>query len=145
MFQKPKRVVNTVFLHCSASDNPKHDDISVIRKWHVEERGWSDVGYHYFITKEGEVQEGRDLEKIPAAQKGFNKGSIAICLHGLLLENFTEEQFDALRQLCSEINEAYDGNITFHGHREVNPRKSCPVFDVDEVLGLDENKKLRLV
>ena len=58
MFKKPDRHVSRVFLHCSASDNPKHDKISVIRKWHLD-KGWSDVGYHYFIRKDGTVEEGR--------------------------------------------------------------------------------------
>ena len=50
-FEKLKlgnREVDRVFLHCSASPNPAHDDINVIRDWHLE-RGWNDVGYHFFI------------------------------------------------------------------------------------------------
>jgi peptidoglycan hydrolase-like protein with peptidoglycan-binding domain len=41
-----------------------------------------------------------------------------------------------VRQLCREIDEAYDGQVTFHGHCEVSS-KSCPVFAYREVLGLD--------
>ena len=52
-FIKPKRPVNSVFLHCSASDNPAHDNIATIRKWHVEANKWADVGYHYFISPDG--------------------------------------------------------------------------------------------
>ena len=73
-FRKPARHVDRVFLHCSASDDPDHDDIETIRRWHVDERGWSDVGYHYFIRSDGTLQEGRPLERIPAAQAGHNAG-----------------------------------------------------------------------
>lgn len=139
-FQKPNRHVYTVFLHCSASDNPDHDDVSVIKQWHLD-RGWSDVGYHYFIKKDGTLQIGRDLERTPAAQKGYNTGSIAICLHGLLEYNFTLEQFNTLRELCKEINSSYK-EITFHGHNEVNPNKTCPVFNVKDVLNLDNSGKM---
>lgn len=135
-FQKPNREVTDVFIHCSASDNPKHDDVSVITKWH-QERGWSTIGYHYFIKKDGTLQEGRDLERTPAAQKGYNTGSIAICLHGLEKDKFTEAQFETLRKLCSEINEKYAGHIYFRGHCEVNPHKTCPVFDYKKVLNLN--------
>ena len=88
-FRKPARHVDRVFLHCSASDDPDHDDIDTIRRWHVDERGWSDVGYHYFIRSDGTLQEGRPLERIPAAQAGHNAGTVAICLHGLAEESFT--------------------------------------------------------
>jgi hypothetical protein len=34
-FKAPKRPVSRVFIHCSASDNPDHDKVSVIRDWHL--------------------------------------------------------------------------------------------------------------
>lgn len=136
IFEKPFRHVDTVFIHCSASDNPDHDDVSVIREWHLA-RGWHDVGYHYFIKKDGTIQLGRDLEQIPAAQQGYNEGSIAICLHGLEKSKFTEAQFDSLRDLCGQINSAYGGTIRFRGHNEVSA-KACPVFDYRDVLDLDD-------
>ena len=139
MFMKPLRPVDRVFIHCSASDNPKHDDISVIRDWHVNGNGWSDVGYHFFIRKDGIIEEGRDIDRTPAAQKGHNKSTIAICLHGL--EDFTVEQFRSLNTLCAEINRNYKF-ITFHGHCEVNPNKTCPVFDYKEVLNLNEKGQM---
>ena len=135
MFTKPKREIDRVFLHCSASPNPEHGDVEIIRAWH-HQRGWSDIGYHYFIPFGGELQVGRDIEKIPAAQKGHNTGTIVICLHGLYKHNFTLNQFETLQKLCKQINIEYDGNITFHGHCEVST-KTCPVFDYKAVLELD--------
>lgn len=139
-FTAPKRSIKRVFIHCSASDNPKHDDISVIRKWHLE-RGFSDVGYHYFIKFDGTIQAGRPIEVSPAAQEGNNANTIAICLAGLTVEAFTQAQFDALRGLCSSIHRALP-NVTFHGHCEVSP-KSCPVFDYRKVLDLDVNGAMK--
>lgn len=133
MFVKPDRPVSKIYLHCSASDNIRHNNISVIRQWHLD-RGWSDVGYHFFITRNGKIQDGRPLDKIPAAQKGHNTGSIAICVHGL--KRFTKSQLDSVVSLCTEINDAYSGDVTFHGHCEVS-EKTCPVFDYKHVLGLD--------
>ena len=142
MFTKPSRLVDRVFLHCSASDHASHDNVATMRKWHLE-RGWSDVGYHLFIRKNGQLEAGRSLDLTPAAQSGHNKGTIAICLHGLKIENFTAAQFDTLRALCIEINNAYDGKLTFHGHREV-ASKACPVFDYKTVLKLDSFGRLGL-
>ncbi len=135
-FQKPARHVDRVFLHCSASDDPGHDDIGTIRHWHVGERGWSDVGYHYFIRSDGALQEGRPLERSPAAQTGDNAGTIAACLHGLAVESFTGAQYRTLIALAREIDAAYLGRVTFHGHCEVSS-KFCPVFPYRAVLGLD--------
>ena len=134
-FSKPKRAVHSVFIHCSASDNPDHDSVQVMRRWHVEGRGWSDVGYHYFIRKNGEVEAGRNLERTPAAQRGHNRGSIAICLHGLDEGGFTPAQFSSLRALCWMIDEAYKTRLRFRGHREV-AAKACPAFDYKAILKL---------
>lgn len=140
-FQKPKRKVNRVFIHCSASDHPKHDDISVIKDWHVNGNGWKTVGYHYFIKSDGTIQAGRPLSQSPASQYPENTGTISVCLHGLKIDKFTKDQFDSLREMCDVINKAYEGNITFHGHREVANR-DCPVFDYKKVLNLDSKGKL---
>jgi len=129
------REVDRVFLHCSASNVASHDDVQVIRSWHMG-RGWKDVGYHYFIKSTGELQIGRRLSWTPAAQVGHNIGTIAICLSGLNSEDFNDTQFETLIKLCRDMNEQIP-NLTFHGHNEVSD-KACPVFDYRKVLGLDE-------
>ncbi|MFK5975965.1 MAG: N-acetylmuramoyl-L-alanine amidase [Sulfurovum sp.] len=142
IFKKPKRRVNRVFLHCSASDVPSHDNVAIIRKWHLA-RGFNDIGYHFFIHKNGKISRGRSIEKTPAAQRGNNTGTIAICLHGLVKEKFTKAQYKAVGKLCKEINSAYFKNISFHGHKEVSA-KACPVFDYKKVLKLDKYGSLGL-
>ncbi len=136
-FVKPSRAVDTVFLHCSASDSPEHDSVDVMTQWH-KKRGFSEIGYHYFIKKNGVIQIGRSLEKDPAAQKGYNKGSIAICLHGLDVNKFTALQFNSLIDLCHAIKDSYCIPIRFRGHKEV-AAKSCPVFNYKKVLQLNKN------
>lgn len=134
-FKKPARPVDRVFVHCSASDRPEHDSWAVIDRWH-RENGWAGIGYHFFIRKDGTLELGRDLEKTPAAQEGNNLRTIAICLHGLNVDLFTEAQMATLRGLCLDIDHAYRGQLTFHGHCEV-ARKACPVIDYKAVLQLD--------
>ncbi len=135
LFKKPRRKINRVFIHCSASDYPEHDNINVIRQWHLA-RGFDDVGYHFFIQKNGHISRGRNLEKTPAAQRGHNVGTIAICMHGFHKENFTQAQFNALKQICSYIDKIYYARISFHGHDEL-VSKPCPVLDYRAVLKLD--------
>lgn len=135
VFKKPARTVTRVFVHCSASDRPEHDSAAVIDQWH-RQNGWAGIGYHFFIRKDGVLEIGRDLEKVPAAQAGHNAGTIAICLHGLEKDRFTPDQFDTLGELCLQIKEAYQGQVTFHGHCEV-AKKACPVIDYRNTLALD--------
>ena len=143
LFKKPQRKVTRVFLHCSASDNPAHDNIATIKRWHTDPkpngRGWTDVGYHYFINKGGGIEHGRPLSRIPAAQARHNTGTIAICLSGL--EQFTEAQFISLRNLCRAILKDLP-DVTFHGHCEVSA-KACPVFDYKKVLNLNSRGRIK--
>lgn len=138
-FAAPRRPVGRVFLHCSASDSPAHDNLRTIELWHTR-RGFSGCGYHYFVRKDGTLERGRDLERDPAAQAGHNRGTIAVCLHGLAGDRFTEHQFATLRALCQSIHEQLP-LATFHGHCEVSA-KSCPVFPYRAVLNLDARGRM---
>jgi N-acetylmuramoyl-L-alanine amidase len=142
-YRAPDRAVHSVFLHCSASDSPAHDSVATMRAWH-RERGWSDVGYHFFIRKSGLIEAGRPVSLTPAAQSGHNTGTLAICLHGLEESRFTPSQFTALRALAARIEAAHGaGRLRWRGHREVSA-KACPVFDYRAVLNLDANGRPRL-
>ena len=146
VFIKPQRIIRKIFIHCSASDNPSHDHVDVIKRWHMSpdpkdpSKPWSDIGYHYYIQKTGDVQLGRPLERIPTGQKGFNAGTIAICVGGLEKSKFTQAQFQSLYAMCLQINNALT-SVTFHGHCEVS-KKACPVFDYKKILGLNNRGEM---
>lgn len=137
----PQRKVWAVYLHCSASDRPEDDYPLVMERWHLQ-RGFAEIGYHFFVQKDGTICEGRSLEKIPAAQEGHNTGSIAICAHGLKKELFTDEQLGAVKALCYTLNHLYRGGLSFHGHCEVSA-KTCPVYDYKKLLGLDAAGRMK--
>ena len=141
MFKKPKRKINRVFIHCSAASR-KSVDAEEVDLWH-RQRGWSEIGYHYFIKSDGTLEKGRSLERTPAAQRWHNRHTIAICLNGLKKSDFNGKQFATLKILCSRINKLYNGKITFHGHSEV-ANKACPVFDYKKVLLLDRKGRSQL-
>lgn len=125
-------------IHCSLSDSPVHDDISVIDRWH-KEKGWKGVlhqgkriycGYHYFIKGNGKLQYGRPLANIGAHCLGHNKNSIGICLHGI--NKFSSAQFKTLRYLCESLDFVI-GSTPEHGHNEFANR-DCPNFNVKDIL-----------
>lgn len=76
------RKITDIVIHCADTPKGKHFDIKDIRKWHVEERGWSDVGYHYVILLDGTIELGRPLETPGAHVKNHNSKSIGICYIG---------------------------------------------------------------
>lgn len=122
------RKINKVILHCSDSDYANHDDIKVIKEWHLA-RKFNDVGYHYFIRKDGLVQKGRDISIIGAHCKGQNKSSVGICLSGK--HKFTDKQFEALEKLIRGLDIRLRNKFTIHPHNEFS-KKTCPNFSVDE-------------
>ena len=129
------RTINKIIIHCSDSPYAHHDDISVIRKWHVEERGFKDVGYHYFIKGNGEVQTGRTLDKVGAHTLGQNAESIGICLHGRNV--FNTAQYNALIKLVDDLCKQFslDKNKAVWGHCDF-AAKLCPNFDYKKVLNI---------
>ncbi len=129
------REIDKVVVHCSDTDLPEHDNVKIIRKWHTDSEedggnGWDDIGYHIVITKDGEVRSGRDINEIPAAQAGYNTGSIAICLTGR--NRFSQAQFASLKELLTACFSVHSG-AKLYGHNELNSGKTCPNFDVHEL------------
>lgn len=129
------RKIEKLIIHCSATREGQHISVDTIRKWHVEGRGWSDIGYHFIIGLDGSIEIGRPLYRSGAHTKGYNKYSIGICYIGGVekdgrtpKDTRTEEQKSALRGLVSTLKGIYP-EATVHGHREF-AAKACPSFDV---------------
>lgn len=127
------RKINKLIIHCA--DTPPDMDIGVdeIRKWHVEERGWSDIGYHYVIRRNGVVEEGREFEKAGAHCKGQNGNSIGICIVGGRNGefDFCSKQMHSLNRLVADLKDSILGGASVHGHNEFS-EKTCPNFNVKE-------------
>ena len=123
------RKINQIIIHCSASSFDKHDDISVIREWHLQ-RGWIDVGYHYFIKGNGTTQIGRPIKMVGAHCRGYNQNSVGICLHGKTI--FNKIQTDELDRLVKNLMAIFDIKIeNVKGHYEYNKTKTCPNINMD--------------
>lgn len=140
------RKIVGIAVHCTATrpewwaSRTTNQKVSEIRRWHVEDRGWSDIGYHFLIDRNGTVATGRPMERDGAHIKGWNAGTIGISLFGghgssendAFSDNFTPEQDKALRGLLSELTAKY-GNVPIIGHNE-KAAKACPGFNVSRWL-----------
>jgi N-acetyl-anhydromuramyl-L-alanine amidase AmpD len=122
------RAIAKHIVHCSDSG---FGDAKTIREWHLE-RGWNDIGYHYVIRRDGEVEVGRTLEVIGAHCQGHNADSVGTCLVGIA--DFAPCQFEALKRIHAMLRQMFPG-LKIYGHREFNPGKTCPNFDVHRILG----------
>lgn len=136
------RPLNEIIVHCTAThpdfmeSRKMADKVAEIRRWHVEGRGWSDIGYHYLIDRDGSVMEGRPIERTGAHVKGHNTGTIGVSLFGghgssendRFEDNFTPAQDFALRQLLHKLQRQY-GIKKVTGHNQY-AAKACPGFNV---------------
>ena len=128
------RDIEYIVIHCSANMPSMDVPIERVKKWHLD-RGWSDIGYHYYITRDGEIHKGRNLSTIGAHVRGYNKNSIGICYEGGINEsgepedNRTIAQKKSLLKVVEILKFVFSGAIA-QGHRDFpNVKKACPSFD----------------
>jgi hypothetical protein len=134
--------VREVILHCSATRPEWLGASSLaakraeIRRWHMQDRGWRNIGYHWLIDFDGQRAAGRPETDIGAHVVDHNRGTIGICLiggHGadaddMFGEHFTAPQARTLRALITDIRSRTQiAKVT--GHNDY-AAKACPGFRV---------------
>ncbi|MEM9129928.1 MAG: N-acetylmuramoyl-L-alanine amidase [Pseudomonadota bacterium] len=137
------RRVDEIIIHCTAtraewwSTRTVKQKTAEVRKWHVEDRGWSDIGYHFLIDRDGKVATGRPIDRDGAHVRGHNKGTIGIALFGghggneddTFDDHFTPAQDAALRKMIAHLKDSYPTISKITGHHEYSA-KACPCFRV---------------
>ena len=128
-----KRTIRELIVHCSATPEGKDYSVDTIRQWHLQ-RGFSDIGYHYVIYRDGSIHIGRDESIIGAHCTGHNTNSIGVCYIGGCAsdgktpkDTRTTEQKQSLVKLLKELKTKYP-QASIHGHRDFSS-KACPSFD----------------
>lgn len=140
------RPINEIIVHCTATradwwqSKPTKSKVNEVRRWHVEDRKWKNIGYHYLVDRDGTVAKGRPVEQVGAHCRGHNSGTIGISLFGghgssendSFEDNFTPAQDAALRDLIAELSRTYGINkVTGHNQYAA---KACPGFNVSRWL-----------
>jgi N-acetyl-anhydromuramyl-L-alanine amidase AmpD len=134
--------VREIAVHCTATqpafmhNSRTSERVAEVRRWHVEDRGWKDVGYHYLIDRDGTIARGRAESVIGAGIAGHNRGVLHIALFGGLgskktdafSTHFTPAQDAALRALIADIQRRADIR-KISGHCAY-AAKECPGFQV---------------
>jgi hypothetical protein len=122
---KGKRAINKIIIHHTASS--QDTTVEQIRDWHVNGNGWSDIGYHFIILKDGTVANGRHINKTGSHCKGQNAGSIGICVTGNTnneppTKPQVESLYGKLKMLCEEY---HLDRHNVYGHRDFSTSE-CP-------------------
>lgn len=117
------RIITKIIIHCSDSDVSGHDSAKVIKDWHLK-RGFSDIGYHFVITKKG-IEKGRPINIAGAHCKGENEDSIGICVTGR--SGFSTKQMKMLSDLVHILKMIYP-IVEVEPHNHYNSNKTCPNF-----------------
>lgn len=137
------RPINEIIVHCSATrpewmrDAKTPAKVAEIRRWHVQDRGFSDIGYHYVIDRDGTVAKGRAVERVGSHVKGHNTGTIGVCLVGgfgsaatdKFEEHFSWQQHKALAALLVDLRKQFPAIVKVSGHNQY-AQKACPGFNV---------------
>ena len=127
------RTITLIIIHCSATPEGRSLTFEACRMDHIRHRGFRDIGYHFYITRDGEIHCGRSLECIGAHCKGHNRHSIGICYEGGLdaaghpADTRTPAQRGSLLALLRELKQRFPRALIV-GHYDLNPQKACPCF-----------------
>jgi N-acetyl-anhydromuramyl-L-alanine amidase AmpD len=125
-----------IVLHHAAA---KSCSAEQVHQWHLS-RGWSGVGYHFIVRKDGQIYRGRPENVIGAHATNYNSKSIGVCFEGdFTEENMSKAQLEAGKELVSYLKEKYKiSNIK--AHRDLMAT-SCPgsKFPFNEIANAQQN------
>ena len=140
--KRSRRRIDEIIVHCTATPEGQAKTVDDIRREH-KAQGWSDIGYHYLVTLDGVVHNGRDVDVSGAHAEGHNSHSIGVCYVGGVendprkpyrelkaKDTRTAKQRAALLSLLKDLRRLYP-SAKIIGHRNVSS-KACPSFKAKE-------------
>ena len=120
-----------IILHHAASVSCSPDDIHRI---HVN-NGWTGIGYHYFIRKDGSIYTGRPIDVVGAHTSDYNSQAIGVCFEGNYETDniMPDAQKKSGQELISHLKSIYH-NVQVKKHKDFNAT-ACPgkYFPFEEI------------
>lgn len=131
-----------IILHHADASNCTAEDID---RWH-KKNGWTCIGYHFFVKKDGTIYRGRQENSVGAHAGGANSNSIGICFEGRYeTEQMPNAQVEEGKELVAYLKNKY--NISkVQKHSDVCST-SCPGknFKFDEIANSTANNTVTYV
>lgn len=125
-----------ISIHHTASPSDDGGDAAIrlrqMQAYHIDNRGWCDIGYHFVVSQAGQVYQGRSDERRPGAHVGGqNSGNVGISFIGNFQEaQVGDAQFNAGGRILSWIVNTYGIEQTrdaIRGHQQwPGQNTSCP-------------------
>lgn len=135
------RPVNEIIIHCTGTVPSLKTTVASVREYHMKTNGWKDIGYHYLITIDGQIHQGRPIDQVGAHCSGHNTNTIGICYVGGLApdgktpkDTRSVSQVAAIRQLVKSLKVCFPTIKKVSGHYMYSS-KPCPCFDVAKEFG----------
>jgi hypothetical protein len=138
---------NRVTIH--HTETPSTDparQVRGIQNYHMDTRGWCDVGYHFLIGVDGTIYEGRPLEKLGAHTGGQNTNNIGIAFIGCFHPGCSwgptsppEAAIQAAGRLLATLSDIYGFDVSasaVKGHRDMpGASTDCPGDNLEARIG----------
>ena len=126
------RKIDLIVIHCSATRCDRRFSVEDLIACHNARFGFT--GYHYYITRDGQLYQTRHENLVGSHARHYNQHSIGVCYEGGLNElgksadTRTEAQKATLWHLLKSLKVDYpDAKIV--GHCELpHVAKDCPCF-----------------
>lgn len=144
----PMGTITRLTVHHTADRDPVHggsvsrmaSQVRSYQGYHMNGRGWSDIGYHFVIDPDGRIWEGRELrwQGAHAGNGPANRHNVGIALIGNFnRDRVTRAQKRALKSLVEWLVVRYHIRPSaLHTHREIKARypglsaTQCPGRDL---------------
>ena len=123
---------NYIILHHRAGNG----DAMSIHSQHLK-NGWTGIGYHFYIRKDGSIYEGRPIDTVGAHTVGKNNISVGICFEGNYESKdakMPSKQLKSGQELISYLKGIYK-NAQVKRHSDFQAT-ACPgkLFPFDEIV-----------
>ena len=144
-FRAATRAITEVVVHWTATYTNQDIGSEQVHEWHLQ-RGWSGVGYHYIIRRDGRLQRARPINRVGAHANanGHNNYSIGVSFAGgyncpsgtanpnrfVSADSLTPIQMQTFFMFMSAFYDVWPGGQAW-GHVDVdNAGKTDPGFSV---------------
>ncbi len=108
-------------------------DVSSIHQGHLK-NGWSGIGYHFYVRKDGSVFRGRPIGMVGAHCTNYNSCSVGVCFEGNFeKESMTAAQLKAGQSVVEYLRNLYPkAEVRKHGELQATacPGKNFPFNEI---------------
>lgn len=129
---RPLSQITEIVLHHTGETAPLTPQ--QIARWHVNNRDWPGIAYHFYIRRDGKIYQTHYMETISYhAHSPANERSVAVCLEGDFRRDKqrpSQNQLEALSSTLSYIRKTLPQTLNVIPHKAApNNSTECPGDD----------------